>query len=285
MSFKNLWLDNKEFLMKSGVGVVAFSLLYFFISGWDAEAHDKISKARTLQQRVVQLHRDLRDSYWLEQGKVEAYEAHEAALRKRLCLPDAQEVGDDADLNTLQIRFQKALADAWARVRQDANRVGIALPEQIDVADFGIDEEAGIDAYRAYYSYLSVIRRVLQVLVAAEVAEFGTPEPENPEWLEIADNDGVYCLQRPVMVSVTGTYESFQVLLESVQNLKPDAGACDFLQVRIRQLRSSKRQSTEEQSLLDAELEFVGFTLTKSGEPTKRRATSGRRGRQRGRRN
>ena len=275
--FKNLWLDNKKFLLVSGGGLLVFLVLNSFVSAYVAKADTTTRRARKLEQQVRQLHSELKNTYWSEQDKLVAYEEYEQKLAAALCQKPATQVTEGDDLNKLTFSFQKSIDSTWNSVRQPANKAGIALPEKLRVADFGISEEDGHEEFRLYWDYLDIVRNSLEALVAAEVQSFSTPEPLPRELLPVRDNESLACIYLPVSIQVTGSYQSFLDVLGALQ----DEG--DFLQVRVRGLKPVKKGAKGgDDGLLRADVEFVGFRIAEApaatGDDLRSRRGRGRKG-------
>ena len=141
-------------------------------------------------------------------GKVAAYEEHEAALSKEVCLPPDPEVKSS---KTLLLEFSKKIESVWSRLNQEASRRGLVLPEKLTSEDFGIDMEHGPADYQVFYSYLAIVQQALEALVTSGITYVSSPTliaPESPDKTQVVGSESHYCLYRGVAFSVKGSYSS-----------------------------------------------------------------------------
>jgi hypothetical protein len=249
---QRLWEDHRKLIIQCGAGLVVFLFLNSCISRYvdRAEATDRQSRKVLDQNR--RLHKQLEESYAEEAEKVEVYAALEQDLRSAVCLSEPPEIQSAG--GSLQIKFDKEIADAWESVLPDANRAGLTLPPRLTSQDFGVQPEDGAVEYKRYYSYLGIVRQALPALVKSGFEELGAVDLVPEEVREVVLNDGVSLLERAVSFQVAGPYESFLKLLGAFQ----EPGK--FLQVRVRNLRQPKGKAADAGGL-HAELLFVGLRL------------------------
>lgn len=271
--FKVFWEENKKFLLLAGGGLLVFLIADHYIVDFADGVESTHKKIQMRYDDVVDKHLGLKNGWYEESRKVEAYKEHEVELKKKLCLPDP--VSLEGESSQLQIKFDKAIADTWEGVRQEANRAGISLPPELTARDFNVEQDSGIARYQEHYADLAIVERALQVLVKAGVSEIQTPEPYESELRRVKDNDeSIQCLYRAVAIGVTTSFESLQKVLAQVQEAEP------YLQVRLKSLRPKGSANQEDRSLV-GEIEFVGFRLEEGIVAE----TSSRKQRKRGRRN
>ena len=260
MNLKDFWLDNKKFLLAVGAALVVFLAIRDFAVGFMEDADRMRNSSRSERRELIALHKDLRNSYWVEQAKVEQYGKQETNLKKALCMAEVDGL-DGGNEDQLRVKFDQAISRVWQAVQQDANRAGIRLPPPISSQDdFVVGSEDGVREYRVYYSYLRVVQLALEALVKARVTEIEQPEVIPPESLPVADHDGeIVCVYHGVQIGVRGSYASILKVIELVQ---VDGS---FLQARLRNLRAIGSRESEER-LLRGEIEFHGIALVESKE-------------------
>lgn len=260
MNLKEFWLDNKKFLLAVGGALVVFFTIGDFAAGFLEDAELTRNRSREERRKLIGLHKDLRNSFWVEQAKVEQYEKQEADLQKALCMPEVS-TDDVGNEDQLRVKFDQAISRVWQAVQQDSNRAGIRLPPPISSQDdFGVVSEDGVREYRVYYSYLRVVRLALDALVKAGVSEIQQPDVVPPESLPVAYNDGErVCVYHGVQIGVRGSYASILKVLELVQ---AEGG---FLQARLRNVKAVGSRDAEER-LLRGTIEFYGIALVEPSE-------------------
>jgi hypothetical protein len=262
VNLKEFWLDNKKFLLAVGGALVVFFTIGDFAAGFVEDADLTRKKSGKERRELIGLHKDLRNSFWVEQAKVEHYEKQEAELKKALCMPEVTEL-DGGNVDQLRVKFDQAISRVWQAVQQDANRAGIRLPPPISSQDdFVVSSDDGLNEYRVYYSYLRVVRLALEALVKAGVSEIEQPDVIPPESLPVADNEGeMVCVYHGVEIGVRGSYASILKVLELVQV------EGSFLQARLSNLRAVGSRDAEER-LLRGSIVFFGFALVEPSEDT-----------------
>jgi len=258
--FKGFWLDNKQFLLLVGVGLGVFLLADWFIGDFVTKANLTEKKCDTLSKDVKILHKDLSmDSHFMEKDKFEAYQGHEKELAKALCMPPGEQL--DLKSGQLSIKFDQAISDTWAGLRQQASKAGILLPATLTKDDFGVQQDDDAGRYQEHYSYLSIVERSIGLLIKAGAKEIGTPiEILDTQRLGVKDNDSSECVYQVVSIPVTLSFGSLQNVLDKTQD---EAGP--YLQVRLRGL-DAKGATNEEDRALQGDLEFVGFRLEERQE-------------------
>ena len=184
---KGFWLENKQFLLLVGGGLLVFLIVDYYIESYIGGSESIRKKSQQKRQDVVLLHKGLKNGWIEEQLKVEACQEHELKLKEKLCLAESESL--EGESSQLQIRFDKKIADTWEGIRQEANRAGIRLPAALTARDFNVDQDDGVAEYQEHYSDLSIVERALQVLVKAGVSEILTPEPYESDRLPVKGNE------------------------------------------------------------------------------------------------
>ncbi len=267
MNFNDFWIDNKRFLITVGGALVVFFLVGQFARGYVDDAESIGNKSRRERRDIIALHKNLKNSYWLELAKVSEYEEQEAALEGALGMPESKEV-DGQNEDDLRVKFDQAISRVWQELRSKASPIGLKMPPVVtSEEDFGADPEHGIEAYRIFYSYLRVLRLALRAIIEARVTEMEAPEILAPDYLPVKENaDELVCLFHGVSIPVTGSYDSLMRVLAAVQ--KPG----EFLQARLKNVKTVKSRNSEAR-LLRGDIEFYGFAMV---EPIEEEDTSNR---------
>lgn len=282
--FKGFWLENKKFLLKVGGGLLVFLIAFWGIGDSPLEILGKNKKCDVLRQEIKLLHGSLaRDSHYMAEDKFVAYQEREKELAKALCLPPGEEI--EGESGQLSIRFDQKITNTWDGLRQEASKAGIRLPAALNKDDFGVQQDDNRSQYQVHYSYLSIVKRAISLLVNAGVNEIGIPTlelDEEPLLVKDNDNDGdirIECIYQLVSIPVTLSFGSLQKVLDKAQDTAGTAGP--YLQVRLRDL-DAKGSANEEERALQGDIEFVGFRLDerepeKSGDRTLRSTRGDRR--------
>lgn len=251
---KGFWIDNKQFLLVVGGCLFVFLIADGCIGSWLGKTEKLRDKRDQLRLDVVVLHDDLaRDSHHMEKAKSEAYQEHEKELAGALCLPETEQV--EGESSQLPIRFDQAISNTWAGLRQEANQAGLLLPRPLTKDDFGVHQDDKLARYQEHYSYLAIVNRAMGILIKAGVKEIRSPEILPPVLLGVKDNDTKECLYRGISIPVTLSFASLQKVFDGVQDTSGP-----FLQVRLRGL-DAKGAPNEEERSLQGDIEFVGFRL------------------------
>lgn len=263
---KNFWFENRRFLLAGGGGLVVFLICQIFIvPSFLAAARRNEAKCIEKHREILRLHAEVKERYWDQLNRQAAYEQHEKAIAKDVCLRQ-QEIKEEGGDGTLMVQLDEAIDEAWSAMREEARRQEIPLPPKLTATgDFDVRPDDDAEAYQEYYADLEIVRRSLEILVKAGVAQIGKPLLEEPESYRVLENDGVHCLYRGARYQVTGSYESFTRILEAAQ----EPGS--FLQVRVRRLQPA---SSGDKNMVTAQLEFVRFRFVEVESDADRASSS-----------
>jgi hypothetical protein len=244
-----LWAENKKFLLITGTGLTMFLLLNSWADAYIGRAEGWLDEATHIEREIRELKRELNRGYWREKSRSRSYGDHETRLLRAIENSPEPELGR-FDRASPRLQFNQAIDRVWASALEQANRSGLRIPEKLAPEDFGLDRSDGRREYERYYDYLGVVRRALEGIVAAGIAEIGRPELIPEEDSLVAENERFACRFRAARFELLGSSRSFVELLDQFQR---DG---EFLQVRLVDLRGSQLEGQ-----LRGTVEFAGMRL------------------------
>lgn len=270
-----IWAQNRRFLLLAGAALALFLILNSCVSSYAERVEGPTglyARSTKLAREIRQLHKEVA-AYNEVKSLLTGYRDQETELRRNLELPPEKEL-ESFDESTPILQFEKAIDRVWEQAVQQANRVGVVLPEKPDSRDFGASRDDTRAEYESYYASLGILRRALDVLIRSGMLEIGRPEFLEPDYLPVLpDDESLFMLFRALRFRVVGPYEGYIRVLQAVQS------PGDFLQVRIRKMAVARGN---EEGFIEGELDFVAFGLVDAAD-LEREQTRGR-GRRRGRR-
>jgi hypothetical protein len=251
---QRIWEQNKNFLLVAGSGFALFLILNSCVGSYvrRPEAPGGLyAQASKLEKDIRRLEKEV-SSHAEVKALLAAYEEEEAALRAEIEPAPEKEVATFDEVNAFR-QFDQAIDRVWAEALELANRANVALPEKPGIQDFGVRREDRKSEYEDHYAYLGILRRAVGALIDSGMVEIGRPELLDPDYLPVAEIDGAtLCLFRAVRFQVSGPYESFVRVFQTVQSPK------DFIQVRLGTLAPKAK---DQDQVLKGQLDFVGIWL------------------------
>jgi len=248
--FNRIWEQNKKFLLKAGAGLGVFLVLSGMLRAYGDRANATLREASEIDAKIRKLKQTLSERYWEEKTRLEAYETYEAELREAMSVPLPAEFARFDEKAPL-LQLNRAIDRVWGETRRTANTVGVAIPEKLGPADFGVERGDGRTQYERFYRELAVVANALDALVAAHMSEIRRPRLLDPEAFPILGSEEEACLLYGAEIDVAGDFASFLRVFAALQEPK------NFLQVRIRTLHPKRGDD----ALLEGTLEFAGVQL------------------------
>ncbi len=256
LQFAQIWHEHRRFLVAVGCGMTVFLALNSGASRYIRSADQTFREASQKGKQSRMLKNELKP-YAEVAARLQLYEDFESRLRKEIEL--AQDLRR-LDRKALLVQLTEKTEEVWAEARTIANQRGVALPEPLSEQDYGYETTDGHQEFIRYHSYLGVTRRALLALLNGGMRSVGPLELVFEELEPIHGDPSAALLTQTVHVEVSGNYQAFVSVLESVQ----EPGGV----LRAKLLNVERPEDSD--VLLNGEIEFSNLRLIELAGDTPR---------------